>query len=41
MYWTESKGIGGRIKQRPEDFIVEEVKDGSLEDRILATREDL
>lgn len=30
MYWTASKGIGGRIKQRPEDFIVEEIKDGRV-----------
>ena len=30
MYWTETEGIGGRIKQTPEDFVVEEIKDGKV-----------
>jgi len=30
MYWTKTEGIGGEIKKFPEDFIVEEKKDGKI-----------
>jgi len=34
-YYTVSPGIGGIVKERPEDFIVWEVLDGGLDSRLM------
>ncbi len=34
-YFTHSKGVGGRIKERPEDFIVEEINELGIAEVLL------